>query len=205
MRTNARSIHKEPSALETRLLRTATRVFAQRGFYGAGIRDVARAARVSIGTVYHYFRSKEAILERILGEEMARRRGFLEDLRRHGASLEAQIRAIAEDHFALIRERKHLARLLLREWLDPTPGLRVNLQKIHDEIAECLAQIIRDGIAVGQIQSRDPVLVAHAMLGAMEAVSLRVLAAGKGALCPVDKAAEELSTFLWTGLCQPSS
>ncbi|MEW6216430.1 MAG: TetR/AcrR family transcriptional regulator [Candidatus Bipolaricaulota bacterium] len=191
--------------METRLLSTAARVFAQRGFYGAGIRDVARAARVSIGTVYHYFRSKETILERILGEEIQRRRWFLEELRRNAESLEAQIRAIVENHLALIRERKHVARLLLREWLDPTPGLHVNLQKVYDETAEYLAQTIRDGIAAGQIQSRDPVIAAHAMLGAMEAVTLRVLAAGREAPALVDQAAQDLATFLWNGLGQPTS
>jgi TetR/AcrR family fatty acid metabolism transcriptional regulator len=44
------------------LLDAATRVFAAKGFNGATIRDVARAAGVADGTIYNYFANKEALL-----------------------------------------------------------------------------------------------------------------------------------------------
>ncbi|SQD92773.1 conserved protein of unknown function [Candidatus Bipolaricaulis anaerobius] len=201
MRTNARSKDQEKSALERRLLSAAARLFAERGFHRAGIRDVAQAARVSIGTVYHYFRSKEAILECLLRGEIERRRRFLDELRARGEPLEAQIRAIMAEHFALFRERKDVARLIRREWLDPTPGLHVKTQRIYDEGAGYLAQVIEEGIAAGKIQPCDPVLTAYAMLGAVEAVALRLSASGKSAARVADQAAQELTAFLWSGLC----
>ncbi|MBI3997694.1 MAG: TetR/AcrR family transcriptional regulator [Armatimonadetes bacterium] len=44
------------------ILQAAIRVFAQRGYATATIEDVARAAGVSEGTIYNYFRSKEDLL-----------------------------------------------------------------------------------------------------------------------------------------------
>ena len=44
------------------ILDAATRVFAARGFNGATIRDVARAAGVADGTIYNYFANKDALL-----------------------------------------------------------------------------------------------------------------------------------------------
>jgi TetR/AcrR family fatty acid metabolism transcriptional regulator len=44
------------------ILDAAIRVFADRGFAGATVRDVARAARVAEGTIYIYFKSKEDLL-----------------------------------------------------------------------------------------------------------------------------------------------
>lgn len=44
------------------IMRAATQVFAQRGFFNAQVADVARAAGVAAGTVYLYFRSKDDLL-----------------------------------------------------------------------------------------------------------------------------------------------
>lgn len=44
------------------ILRAATQVFAQRGFFGAQVADVAKVAGVAAGTVYLYFRSKDDLL-----------------------------------------------------------------------------------------------------------------------------------------------
>jgi len=44
------------------ILKAATRVFAQHGFFNAQVADVAKAAGVAAGTVYLYFRSKDDLL-----------------------------------------------------------------------------------------------------------------------------------------------
>jgi AcrR family transcriptional regulator len=49
-------------ATRERLLDIALRLFRKRGFDGATMRDIARAARVSVGAAYYYFPSKEALV-----------------------------------------------------------------------------------------------------------------------------------------------
>ena len=39
------------------ILHAAVRVFAEKGYHGCRIADVARAANVAYGLVYHYFRN----------------------------------------------------------------------------------------------------------------------------------------------------
>jgi AcrR family transcriptional regulator len=48
------------------VLEAATRVFAERGFHAATIRDVARQAGVSDGTIYNVFENKAALLHGVL-------------------------------------------------------------------------------------------------------------------------------------------
>ena len=50
---------KIDSAKRLRVLDTATRVFAERGFVGANINIIAKEAGVSIGAMYNYFDTKE--------------------------------------------------------------------------------------------------------------------------------------------------
>lgn len=53
-----------------RILRAAAEVFSRKGFYSATTDDVARAAGVSKGLVFNYFRSKDDLLEAILREHL---------------------------------------------------------------------------------------------------------------------------------------
>jgi AcrR family transcriptional regulator len=57
------------------ILRAATKVFAQRGFFQSQVADVARVAGVAAGTVYLYFKGKDdllvSIFERSMGEVLA--------------------------------------------------------------------------------------------------------------------------------------
>src|SRR5438093_10676684 len=52
------------------ILRAATDVFADRGYFNAQVADVARAAGVAAGTVYLYFRSKDDLLVSIFERTM---------------------------------------------------------------------------------------------------------------------------------------
>lgn len=66
------------------ILRAATRVFAQRGFFNAQMADVAKAAGVAAGTVYLYFRGKDDLLvslfERTMKDAIAEGRAVLADV-----------------------------------------------------------------------------------------------------------------------------
>src|SRR6266851_4323141 len=84
------------------ILRAATDVFAERGYFTAQVADVARAAGVAAGTVYLYFRSKDdlliSIFERSMREALAEGRRAVAEIRNPAERLR---------HFA----RLHLARL----------------------------------------------------------------------------------------------
>jgi len=53
------------------ILRAATRVFAQNGFFQSQVADVARVAGVAAGTVYLYFKGKDDLLVSIFERSMS--------------------------------------------------------------------------------------------------------------------------------------
>src|SRR5436309_13025824 len=81
----ARAVRPAPASAPKRdvILRAATDVFADRGFFNAQVADVARAAGVAAGTVYLYFRSKDdllvSIFEKPMREALARVRDAVAD------------------------------------------------------------------------------------------------------------------------------
>ena len=54
----------------SKILDAATRVFAERGFFGAQVADIARRAGIASGTVYLYFRSKDDVLRSLFDRTM---------------------------------------------------------------------------------------------------------------------------------------
>jgi TetR/AcrR family fatty acid metabolism transcriptional regulator len=50
------------------ILDAAVRVFARQGFHGCRVSDIADEAGVAYGLVYHYFRSKEEVLDTLFLE-----------------------------------------------------------------------------------------------------------------------------------------
>ena len=54
------------------ILASARMVFAEKGFDGASMQDLARKAGMSVGNFYRYFPSKSAIVESLISQDMAR-------------------------------------------------------------------------------------------------------------------------------------
>lgn len=99
------------------IIEAATHIFAEKGFHPAGMREIAAQAKVAIGTIYHYFKSKEDILIQIFREEIELLRRFFEELRTSGLSIREQIQRILAMHFERIKENKQLVKLILVERL----------------------------------------------------------------------------------------
>ena len=67
---NQTPIHGSPERSEEILGRIG-KAFAEKGFDGASMQDLARAAGMSVGNFYRYFPSKDAIVEAMVGYDMA--------------------------------------------------------------------------------------------------------------------------------------
>jgi len=80
------------------ILRSATSVFAEKGFFNSKVADIAKAAGVADGTVYLYFKNKDDVLHSIFDRAMDE---FIADGKREIATLESadlKLRRIAELH-----------------------------------------------------------------------------------------------------------
>lgn len=55
--------HAHPADVRAHLLDAALRAFARHGYEGASVRDIAAEAQVATGLLYHYFPSKQAVLQ----------------------------------------------------------------------------------------------------------------------------------------------
>jgi AcrR family transcriptional regulator len=109
---------REQKALEQRekLLEIALGLFAERGFEGSTIKELADRAGVSLGLMYHYFKNKEALLEAAVDKH-----SFVSRLRQSVAAgdpdkpLPQHLQQIALSFYKLLGDEKDLVQIFLRE------------------------------------------------------------------------------------------
>ncbi len=114
---------KQAQAEERRLqiLSTALTVFAEKGFAGASIKDIAQAAGISQGLMYHYFAGKEDLLDATVEHH-----SFLPQLRQILASesqrpFDEMFITISSQFLNTLDNKAKLVRILIQEiGLSPT-------------------------------------------------------------------------------------
>jgi AcrR family transcriptional regulator len=177
-------IVKHPELRRGELLDCAQRLFLMRGYDNASLNDVIAEAGVSKGAFYHYFASKEALLEalaeRLAQQALAEVRGVLEDRSRD---------ALARLNAFLARTRQRKIEHAAAEWALFATLLRPeNLVLFHRINAAAsavflpiLAEIVRDGVKDGSFDTFDPEGVAEMFMqlgNATHGILARALASG---------------------------
>ena len=145
-RRRARSKAAEPGSKRLAILRAATDVFAERGFFNAQVADVARAAGVAAGTVYLYFRGKDdllvSIFERTMREGLAEGRGAAASVR----DPDARLRRLARLHLARLGRDRNLAIVFQVELRQSTKFM----EQFSATLLRDYLGLIRSAIADGQ-------------------------------------------------------
>jgi AcrR family transcriptional regulator len=90
----------------TRLIETATELAYGRGFRETSLADIAEAARVPVGNVYYYFKTKEELAEAVVERRLAEFRAFREEMDRLSSPKERLFAFVESIH----RNREQLAR-----------------------------------------------------------------------------------------------
>ena len=182
------------------ILRAAITVFARSGYHTSRVSDVAKEAGVAYGLVYHYFGSKEDLLEAIFRRTWSRMLEAVEEVERGDASAREQFEAVARIVLGAWPLDPDLVRVLVREVArSPQLGREV------DEIAhafQALERIVSRGQERGELRTDvEPRLAAWILYGALEEILTgwvfeRLPAAAED----VDKAVRAVVTLLTEGL-----
>jgi TetR/AcrR family fatty acid metabolism transcriptional regulator len=151
------------------ILDAAVRVFAHRGFHTSRVGDIAEEAGVAHGLLYHYFESKDQLLDTVFRENWS--------------VLVDRIRAVEETDEPAADQLRHVAAILLRTWRHEPDVVRVVVREIarspevQQRIGELVTpiasirRIVERGQARGEFRADlDPSLAATIFYGAVDAV-----------------------------------
>jgi len=151
------------------ILTAAVRVFARRGYHGSRVGDIAAEAGVAHGLLYHYFSSKDEVLETVFRENF-------------GELLE-RFRAVERSDEPAAQRLEGIAKILLRTWRnDPdlvtvmvrevarSPQLQSQVEEVREAFA-IIQRVIEEGQAAGTFRrDLDARLASWIVYGGLEEV-----------------------------------
>jgi len=152
-----------------RILDAAERVFAAQGYQSSRVSDVAKEAGVAYGLVYHYYASKEALLEAVFREAWGRLLAAVALAEEMGDDAADQLELVVKIVLRAWRDDPDLVRLLVRE-VTRNPHIQDELDEIGQAFAS-LERMVRRGQADGIFRADlDANLAAWMLYGALEEV-----------------------------------
>ncbi|WP_243373428.1 TetR/AcrR family transcriptional regulator [Geotalea sp. SG265] len=133
------------------LIETATRLFAERGLNGVSIRELSKAAEVSISMISYHFGGKEGLYSLVLQEQFACFEQ-IEAIREMQDSPVAKIEAYIRWSIRRFREYPYLMRFYTSELTNPTPYFATIVDPAIKKIIRILMEIIEEGTCLGHFR-----------------------------------------------------
>ena len=151
------------------LLDAAVEVFARKGFRTARVGDIAEEAGVAHGLLYHYFRSKEEVLETIFRETWQLLQSEIERIEVADVGLREQLRRFARIYLGSWLMTPALIGVLVRE-VARSPHVGERVDEIRG-VFDGLRRMIEAARERGEVRSDcDATFAAWAVYGALEEI-----------------------------------
>ena len=151
------------------ILKAATQVFAEKGFFNSKVADIAKAAGVADGTVYLYFKNKDDVLHSIFDRARAE---FIADGRREIDALatpEDKLRRIAELHLERLGADREMAIVFQVELRGSTKFMQEFSAAGFSEYLDIIRNTIAEGQRRGAFRNDiKPVVAAKIFYGAID-------------------------------------
>jgi TetR/AcrR family transcriptional regulator, fatty acid metabolism regulator protein len=150
-----------------RILEAAVRAFARKCYHACRVGEIASEAGVAYGLVYHYFTSKDEILETIFRDTWTQMLTAIEAVEEEGVPAAEQLRKVAAIVLRTWKRDPDLVRVLVRE-VTRSPHIQREVEEIEQAYA-ALQRIVERGQKGGEFRTDvDARLAALIVYGALE-------------------------------------
>lgn len=158
---------------ETQILAAALDVFAQKGVHQTRMEDVANAAGIAKGTVYLYFKGKDAIIWALLRQYFDTSYDELTELP-SGVSVADHLLRWTEKVLQKAQAFQQYASLGFEFYAlaGRDPAIAEHLRQIYQRYHAALQDLLRQGVQRGELQDVDMSEIATILLGFYEGVNV---------------------------------
>jgi AcrR family transcriptional regulator len=194
-----------------RILDAAVRHFAQMGFNGARVDEIAAQARVNKAALYYHIGDKaalyEMVIERVLGHVADH---VAENIRQTGTSEEA-LRTFITTVARNISGNQHFAPMMMREIASGGANLPESVLKRMQSVFLALLGILEEAMRMGRFRPMNPVMVHLTIIGGwmlyVGTIPIREKIASAGhpglpgeIVLPIEKAEEQFADLVVAAL-----
>ena len=167
-------MRRKESKTRDKIINSALRIFAQKGFFRTTVEDIADATGVAKGTVYLYFRNKEDLYIASIEEHFNRALQMLTDVEQSSGTAGDKMRKLANDYVDYVT---HLRTTYMPFTLENMNLTGKTLKKIHSAIepkmlsmVEMISNIIKRGIEQNEFRNVNPRLAAFYFMNTIRTI-----------------------------------
>ena len=140
----------------------ATRLFAERGYDGASMGDLAERVGLRKASLFHHFPSKDALYATVLEQLMEQVKATIVIAATSDGSFEERIDALTDALTTTLGAQPHAARLLIREAMDGGAVMRERLARTIQDVLAAALEFAKAGQREGSFDA--DIDAAHAIV-----------------------------------------
>ncbi|MGF2949898.1 TetR/AcrR family transcriptional regulator [Microbacterium alcoholitolerans] len=147
-RTEIRGVATTRSSRRDELIQIAGKLFAENGFHVTTIRDIADAAGIQSGSLYHHFTSKESMVEELLGEYWTKLLDGYREVAANEVDATHAAYGLIRRSVTLLDECRYALSIMLSDWAylaRSFPFMERSLQECQDIWLDVLERGQREG------------------------------------------------------------
>jgi len=157
-------------AKRRQIMEAAVRAFARKGYHACRVGEIAEEAGVAYGLVYHYFGSKEEVLQEIFRDTWTQMLARIREVADSGDAADEQVRKVTALLLRTWRRDPDLVRVLVHEVTRSPEQLKRQIDEIGHAY-QALEEIIVNGQKSGEFRDDlDSRVAAIVFYGALEEV-----------------------------------
>jgi AcrR family transcriptional regulator len=132
--------------------RTAARLFAERGYHGTSLADVAAAVGIKKASLYHHIETKEDLLWDVAWAGAEAFRAALDGVPEDVPGTE-KLRLALRAHLHVVSEQLDAATVFTREWRSLTGARRERFLAERRRYEERIRELFREGVERGELRT----------------------------------------------------
>jgi len=148
------------------ILAGARGVFAQKGYDGTSMREVADAAGVNNAMIYYHFDDKRELYRAVLLDSFSELERIWErDIFRKDVPVRNKIRVYVDELIRFHQNNEDLRRIIFREFNVCNDNCRWIAENLFSNTFKNLSLLLQDGVKNGEIKACDPAFAVPAIVG----------------------------------------
>jgi AcrR family transcriptional regulator len=158
--------------VENELLARAADLFAERGYNGTSLQDIADTMGMTRPAIYHYFENKDALLVALVDGVTEGREALLRSIR-HDPTLtpEAKLEQAVQQMALQVAEYSARFRLLILSASDLPKRIATQNERARRDVTAHLTAIIAEGIAAGTLHDVDAQVASYVIVGMCNSIA----------------------------------
>ena len=153
---------------QIQIIETAETLFADRGYDGTSVRDIADEAGVNVAMISYYFGSKEKLMEALfelrIGSIQMRVESLLKD---ESLSPLEKVNMLIDDHVERVMQKQCFHKIMISVVLtNKIPAILTAANSVKLRIAGIVSELIKDGQKKGAFKKKvDVILMLNTLVG----------------------------------------